>query len=374
MKNIKQNAVPLIAFLIVGSTAILAYDHLSYVIPFVVFKYPIAIVVLYAFFHLIAYAERRRSAQLDEVGLLRPVRDGAFLVCLHAHLRDLGIDLSLLSSASSMHLALLSWAVALIGYYAIEQPGGLPGRLINILSLFCYAHHSLPRTHHLGTSGRDRHIRGNRAAALAWPTPASGIHSRLSAVRRRIVNVQNERLNTRATLLNLLTAILWGGNSVSIKMGLSGIPPLCLAGMRFFLGGLVVYIWTRPLKLDLKLKRNERRGIVGLIFLFLTQIYLLNAGTAYTLASRSTIFISAYPFFTASFAHIFIPGDKISTRKMIGMVLSFLGVVLIFAESLSLGEYQHLLGDILVIASAALLGARQVYLKRLTQNMHPGKS
>ena len=33
-----------------------------------------------------------------------------------------------------MHLALLSWAVALIGYYALEQPGGLPGRLIDILS------------------------------------------------------------------------------------------------------------------------------------------------------------------------------------------------------------------------------------------------
>ena len=66
------------------------------------------------------------------------------------------------------------------------------------------------------------------------------------------MNVQNERLNTRAALLNLLTAILWGGNSVSIKLGLSGIPPLCLAGMRFLLGGLVVYIWTRPLKIDLK--------------------------------------------------------------------------------------------------------------------------
>ncbi len=134
MNSLKQNIVPLIAFLIAGSTATLAYDHLPYVIPYVVFKYPIAIIVLYAFFRLIAFAERRRSAQLDEVGLLRPLRDGAFLVCLHAHLRDLGIDLNLLSPASSMHLGLLSWAITLIGYYALEQPGGLPGRAINLLS------------------------------------------------------------------------------------------------------------------------------------------------------------------------------------------------------------------------------------------------
>ena len=184
MKTLKQNIAPLIAFLIAGSTAIIAYDHLSYVIPFVVFKYPIAIVVLYAFFQLIAYAERRRSAQLDEVGLLRPLRDGAFLVCLHAHLRDLGIDLNLLSPASSMHLALLSWAVTLIGYYAIEQPGGLPGRLIDILSPSATRITICRGTHHLGTAGRDRHIRGNRTTPLARPPPVSGTHSRLSAFRR----------------------------------------------------------------------------------------------------------------------------------------------------------------------------------------------
>ncbi len=185
--------------------------------------------------------------------------------------------------------------------------------------------------------------------------------------------MQNEHLDTRATFLTLLTAILWGGNSVSIKLGLFGIPPLCLAGVRFLLGGLVIYVWTRALKLELKLKVNEQRGIAGLVVIFFSQIYLLNVGTAYTLASRSTIFISAHPFFTALFAHIFLPGDKISARKMVGMVLSFFGVVLIFAESLSLREFQYLLGDILVLISAALLGARQVYLKRLTQKMHPGK-
>ncbi len=187
------------------------------------------------------------------------------------------------------------------------------------------------------------------------------------------MNVQNERLNTRATLINLLTAILWGGNSVSIKLGLEGIPPLFLAGSRFLLGGLVVYIWAHILKLELRLNPNERRGILGLVLIFLTQIYLLNAGTAYTLASRSTIFISAYPFFTALFAHFFIPGDHISTRKVIGMVFAFLGVVLVFGESLALNELQYLFGDLMVLASASLLGARQVYLKRLTQNMHPGK-
>ena len=129
----KRHAIPLAAFLITCSTAMLAYGHLHYAIPYVVFKYSIAIVALYAFFQLIAHAERRRSAQLDEVGLLRPLRDGAFLVCLHGHLRDLGMDLNIVSPASSMPIAIISWAVALVGYYADEQPRGLPARLINLI-------------------------------------------------------------------------------------------------------------------------------------------------------------------------------------------------------------------------------------------------
>jgi drug/metabolite transporter (DMT)-like permease len=185
--------------------------------------------------------------------------------------------------------------------------------------------------------------------------------------------MRNDKLTLKAGLLNLLTAILWGGNSVSIKLALAGIPPLCLAGIRFFLGGLVVLIWAKALGLSLRLHANERKGIAGLVFIFLTQIYLLNAGTAHTLASRSTIFISAYPFFTALFAHFFISGDRISPAKIAGMVLAFAGVISVFAESIVLSEFQYLLGDIMVLCSAMLLGARQIYLKRLTQNMHPGK-
>ena len=307
---LKQTAIPLAAFLITGSTALLAYDLLHYAIPYVVFKYPIAIVMLYAFFQLIAHAEQRRSAQLDEVGLLRPLRDGAYLVCLHMHLRDFGVDLNILSSESSMPVALISWAVNLVGYYADEQPRGLPGRLIDLIpGIAPTARRDLmswvrPRR----ADRRARHIRGHRATPLARHPHARRLHPRLFQIRG--VTVQNDRLDTRATLLNLLTAILWGGNSVSIKLGLAGIPPLCLAGVRFLLGGIVVYLWTRPLDLDLKLKRDEQRGVLGLIVIFFTQIYLLNMGTAYTLASRSTIFISAYPFFTALFAHLFIPGDK----------------------------------------------------------------
>ena len=185
--------------------------------------------------------------------------------------------------------------------------------------------------------------------------------------------ILNERMTPRASSLILLTAILWGGNAVSIKIALLGMPPLGLAGVRFLIGGLVVLAYAVAANVSLRLARGEHKAMAWLVFLFLMQITLLNEGTHYTLATRSTVLISVYPFFTALFAHLFIPGDRLSRLKVLGMVLSFAGIVVIFAESLEIGELSHIPGDLMVLVSGVLLGARQVYTKRLTQGIHPYK-
>ena len=187
------------------------------------------------------------------------------------------------------------------------------------------------------------------------------------------MNVLNERLTVRASAIALLTAILWGGNSVAIKIGLDAIPPMALAAARFLLGGLTVLVWVLFLRIPLRLEPYERRGLLQLALLFIVQIGSLNMGTHIPLASRSTVFISIYPFFTALFAHYFIPGDRFSPLKLFGMILSFAGVALLFGESIALDDLRYLPGDILVLFSGLLLGARQVYAKRLTQQTQPGK-
>lgn len=187
------------------------------------------------------------------------------------------------------------------------------------------------------------------------------------------MNVLNERLTLKAGSIALLTAILWGGNSVAIKIGLDGMPPFALAAARFFFGGLAILVWAVVTRIPLRLQTGEKRALLFLVTLFIVQIYTLNAGTQFTLAGRSTVFISIYPFFTAFFAHIFLPGDRLTRLKVLGMILSFVGVATIFAESLAIGEMDHLPGDILVFVSGLLLGARQVYTKRLTQNIDPAR-
>ncbi|MGA1196122.1 MAG: hypothetical protein ACO36I_06435 [Candidatus Latescibacterota bacterium] len=133
MANIQSQRVPLIALSITIITAFLSENHLPYVHTYVVYRYAAAIVVIYAFFRFITFSDKRRATQLDEVGLLRPLHDGAFFICTHSHLRHIGVALGWLSPHVSIEIGLLSWASILIGHYAPKQTTGLPNRLIHLL-------------------------------------------------------------------------------------------------------------------------------------------------------------------------------------------------------------------------------------------------
>jgi drug/metabolite transporter (DMT)-like permease len=167
-------------------------------------------------------------------------------------------------------------------------------------------------------------------------------------------------------------ALLWGGNTVAVKIGLAGIPPLALAGIRFFLGGATVLVWAVAAKHGLGLEREHRVPLGLLAALFLVQIACLNFGVKYTLASRSALFLATYPFWTALLAHFFVPGERLQPHTAAGLALAFSGLILLFGEGL-LTHVGSPVGDGFALASGFLLGVRMVYTKRLTAGVHPIK-
>ena len=138
------------------------------------------------------------------------------------------------------------------------------------------------------------------------------------------MTIRNEAVGLKAGALVLLTSVLWGGNPVAIKMGLDGIPPAALAGLRFLLGALTVWVGALFAGIPLRVPKSEWKGLGGLALLFSLQIWLLNAGTEHTTASRSGVVVNIYPFSTALFAHLLV-GDRLGPGKWLGLGFSFMG-------------------------------------------------
>ena len=151
--------------------------------------------------------------------------------------------------------------------------------------------------------------------------------------------------------LVLLLGLLWGGNSVSIKIGLQGVPPFALATMRFLLGFAAITLWSLNQRVQLRMNPGELLPLIFVSVIFTLQIATLNLGTQITEASRSTVFISTYPFFTALFAHFWVPGDRLSIRRTVGITLAFGGVLLTFGDNLKFDSHAYLRGDLIVLLS-----------------------
>lgn len=172
----------------------------------------------------------------------------------------------------------------------------------------------------------------------------------------------------------LFLSALWGGNPVAIKIGLLDAPPFRLGWMRFLLGGLsiLVWAWGTGALVNLRIARREWRPLAFLGALFTAQIGCLNVGTQLTSASHSAVLLNAYAVHTVVLAHFLVPGDRLTARKLGGVVIAYAGIAILFVRQLGAGG-ATLLGDVIVSVSALLLGERTIYLARAVQKMDPVK-
>ncbi len=181
-------------------------------------------------------------------------------------------------------------------------------------------------------------------------------------------------LDWRGTATALLLSALWGANPVAVKIGLADAPPLRLAFFRFVLGGLTILAyawWTRhPGVFDVR--PGEWRVLVSLGVIFSIQIGSMNVGLGLTTAAHGAVLLNSYAVHTVVLAHFMIPGDRLTSAKVGGVLVAYAGIVLLFVRDFSFVR-ETLLGDLVLSASAILLGERVVYMARAIQRFDPIK-
>jgi drug/metabolite transporter (DMT)-like permease len=151
-------------------------------------------------------------------------------------------------------------------------------------------------------------------------------------------------------------------------------PPLRLAWLRFLLGGLVIALWgwATGRRQAFAVARPEWRTLVVLGLVFTAQIGLMNLGTSLTSAAHGSVVLNLYAVHTVVLAHFLIPGDRLTGRRLGGVLVAYGGIVVLLAGD-GASEGASLVGDGLVFLSALLLAERQVYLARAVQYLDPVK-
>lgn len=129
--------------------------------------------------------------------------------------------------------------------------------------------------------------------------------------------------------------LIWGSTFLAISYGLQGFPPFLLSGLRFFIAGLILFLW--------RLYRKERvfsfpdwkkNGITGILILT-GGTGLVAWGEQYISSTEAAIAIATGPFW-------FIVMDKKNWKSyfsnlatMAGLIIGFAGLLLFFNDSIS---------------------------------------
>ena len=173
-----------------------------------------------------------------------------------------------------------------------------------------------------------------------------------------------------AAVFTALVCVLFGSNPVAIKFSLTGLGPFTTAGLRFAMAAVAVSVWARVTGRDFALKPGQLRQLMVISILFSTQLSMFYLGLSHTTASRGTLIANFQPFLTLLFAHFFLPDERMTLRRVLGMSLGFIGVAVLFLDKQTAGANVRL-GDICIFMAVVLWAANAVYTKRIISEFQP---
>ena len=180
----------------------------------------------------------------------------------------------------------------------------------------------------------------------------------------------NRELPPGTALFSVVLNLLFGANAVAVKVSLMGLGVFTTAGLRFALAAMAIsllaIITGQPLGID---KSKVRQLLIFSVF-FVAQIALFYLGLKMTTASRGTLIANLLPFVVLLLAHYFIPGDRITGRKVFGIILGFCGVLFVVFDRQG-APVDVQMGDLLIFSAVIIWGISAVYIKNLTRTIHP---
>ena len=133
-----------------------------------------------------------------------------------------------------------------------------------------------------------------------------------------------------------LLILIWGTTWAAIRIGLEGIPPLTGVALRFGLAGLVLLALMPVFRVRL---RPDPRVLAlwafNGLFTFTVAYGIVYWAEQFVPSGLASVLWATFPLWVMSFAHFWLPGERLTVRSVVGVLTGFAGVVVIFSEDLS---------------------------------------
>lgn len=189
-------------------------------------------------------------------------------------------------------------------------------------------------------------------------------------------NQSKSQLILTTSLIAIFCNILWGSAFPVLKivyseMGIAGSDlggTITFISLRFFLAGLILFIYGLMTKAPLFKISKTQLILITILGLFNTtlQYFFFNIGVNNTSGIKASILGQVGIFFSVILAHFVYKDDRLNMKKILGLLLGFIGLILINLNKGSEGlMHFSLLGEGFMIASGLVSALAMFIAKRV---------
>lgn len=172
-------------------------------------------------------------------------------------------------------------------------------------------------------------------------------------------------------LIFILLGAIWSSSFMWIKLALRELNPVAIVAVRVTLGfifGAAVIIVTRT-KLPKKFKAWMPLLLLGLTN-FAAPFFLISWGEKSIDSSVASVLDATVPLFTIFIAHYLLHDDKMTMKRLSGLIMGFAGVIVLLSKNIGASS-STLLGEAAVVLASVFYAGSAVFIRKTTQNI-PG--
>lgn len=151
--------------------------------------------------------------------------------------------------------------------------------------------------------------------------------------------------------------LIWGSTYLGIKFAIETLPPFIMAGSRFLVAGLILYITARFMS-DYERPRREhwRTSLIVGTLLLMGGNGLVVFAQHYISSSMAALLIATEPFWIVILSWLWLKGGRPGIRAVFGIIVGFIGVSLLILGGGS-SQSSSVSGAAQIMATLAIIGA-----------------
>jgi drug/metabolite transporter (DMT)-like permease len=170
----------------------------------------------------------------------------------------------------------------------------------------------------------------------------------------------------------LVLGSIWGSSYMFIKVAVAEVPPLTMVAGRLAVAAAMLWVLLRVSG------RSMPRGRA--MWGAYTVMGLLNGAVPYTLivwseqtidSGLASLLQATMPLFTVMLAHAWGRDERLTARKVLGVVVGFLGVGILMLPDLRRGLQANVLGQVAMVVSSVSYAGATIFARNRLRGQAP---